>query len=138
MVKLEHPKKADWPISYTLSGISIVVKLKHPKKAESPISYTLSGISIVVKLKHSKKAESPISYTLSEISIVVKLIQVANAYSSIFFPPVMITSFKLLGTNNQLSSHVLAPNIYPKKLFCKLFNCSPTKGIVILSILLHS
>ena len=70
--------------------------------------------------------------TLSGISMLVRFLQPMNACDSIIEPPVIITSFKLVGTYCLLAEYEDAPNIYPKYVAPLPSAFSPINGKVIL------
>ncbi len=84
----------------TLLGISMLVKLLQPKNAYEPmlVNCELSPNVTLVKLLQLENASLPMLVTPLGISMLVKLLQPENAESPILSPPVIITSFKLVGT----------------------------------------
>ena len=81
----------------TLFGIEISVKLPQPENAEPPMLVTLFGIEISVRLLQPENAASLIVVTLSGIVTFVKFVQLLKKFAGMLLPPVMMTSFKLVG-----------------------------------------
>ena len=87
MVSVSQFANASAPIYSTLFGISILPRLLHPRKADAPMSVTLSHITTFERLEQSEKAPILITLTLLGRVTLVSALHFAKVLHSISVMP---------------------------------------------------